>query len=280
MPDTRRDRLRGELARERARAGLSGRGLVAEVEARHGVHTTQATVSRVEAGHTLPSLPLVRAWLDVVGTARADADRLLDLAEAVHAETRGWAELLGDGGHTQREQRRRERDAAQAWNYQPTVIPGLLQTADYARAVFRLGRTRDVDGAVTVRLERQQVLAETGRLFRFLLAEPVLHWPVGGHGVQAAQRERLANLAGLPTVDLAIVPAERAGALAWHNFVLWVPADPAVGRFVSTELVHGEQEVHDPDLVGLYESLWARLWDAAAVGDDAVALIRRPADSA
>lgn len=273
MPDTRRDRLRGELGRQRARAGLSGRALVAAIEKQHGVKSTQATVSRVEGGQTLPSLPLVRAWLDVTGTRRADADRLLDLAEAVHAETRGWAELLGDGGHAQREQRRRERDVAQAWNYQPTVVPGLLQTPDYARAVFRLGRTRDVEGAVTVRLERQQVLQEPGRRFRFLLAEQALRWPVGGAEVLAGQRARFAALAGLTTVELAVVPSDRASALAWHNFVLWVPADQAVGRYVTTELVHGEQEVHDPDLVGLYEQLWSRLWDAAAVGDDAVKLI-------
>lgn len=44
---------------------------------------------------------------------------------------------------------------------------------------------------------------------------------------------------------------------------------------MTTELVHGEQEVHDPELVGLYDALWSRLWDAAVVGDEAVELIRR-----
>lgn len=266
MPSPRRDRLRGELQRLRNLAGLSGRKMAAQV----GV--TQATVSRIERGETLPSMPVVRAWLAATDVGEVGRERLLDLAEAVLAETRNWGELLGDVGHAQLDVQRRELDAHLIRNFQPTVIPGLLQTPEYARAVLSIGRTRDVVAAVAARIERQQVLYDMTRAFEFLISERVLRWPLGGEEVAAAQRDRLLSLARLATVKLAVLPADVTVAAAWHNFILWKPPDGAM--YVTTELVHGAQEVHDPDGVALYVALWNRLWAAAAVGDDAVALIR------
>jgi len=92
--------------------------------------------------------------------------QLLELAEAAHGETRPWRELLHDDvTHLQHEAQHRERDAVAVSNYQPTIVPGLLQTPEYARAVLELGRTRDVDAAVATRIERQQLLHEESHRF-------------------------------------------------------------------------------------------------------------------
>lgn len=267
MSSPRRDRLRGELQRLRNLAGLSGRAMAGRLGA------TQATVSRIERGETLPAMPVVRAWLDAAGAEETERDRLLDLAEAVHAETRGWGELLGDVGHAQRDAQRRESESTVVRNFQPTVVPGLLQTPEYARAIMSIGRTKDVTAGVATRIERQQVLYEDERRFTFLIEENVLRWPVGSPDVVAAQRDRLVSLSRLKTVELAILPATVAVAAPWHNFIIWEPQDGH--PYVTTELVHGAQEVGDPESVQLYLTLWERLWGAAAVGEDAVSLIQR-----
>jgi transcriptional regulator with XRE-family HTH domain len=269
MPDdSRRERLRAELVQLRMRAGIGGRPMG------RAIGSSQGTVYRIEHGETLPSVPHVRKWLDAVAEAGVDVDRarILDLTEAIHAEVRGWGELLDNDGHAQRDAATREAAATRIRNYQPTVIGGLLQTPEYARALFSIGRTRDVGAAVAARLERQQRLYEPGRRFEFLIAENVLAWPVGGPEVLAAQRDRVVSLAKLDTVTIGVVPAQSAVAAVWHNFVIWdVAGEPPA---VTAELVDGEHEVRDPDRVALYEQVWDRLWGEAVFGEDAVALIR------
>lgn len=267
MTASRRDRLRAELVRLRLHASIAGRLMGSKIAA------SQGTVYRIEHGETLPSMRHVALWLDAVGADQVTRDRVTDLAEAVHAEVRGWGELLNEEGHSQREARQQEAVALRVRNYQPTVVPGLLQTPEYARALFSIGRTRDVEAAVAARVARQQVLYEPGREFTFLIAEVVLRWPLGGKQVLAAQRDRIVSLAKLDGVDVGVLPATMTQAAVWNNFILW-DTDDVEDRLVTAELVDGEYEVRQPDRVELYEQVWDRLWTAAAVGDDAVALIQ------
>lgn len=265
---SRRERLRLELARLRTQSGIGGRAMGRAIGA------SQGTVSRIEQGVTLPSIPYVRRWLDAVEAAGVDVDRdrVLDLAEAAHAEIRGWAELLGDAGHAQDEAFDLEAHATRVRVFQPTVVPGLLQTPEYARAVFSIGRTRDVSAAVARRIERQQRLYEPGRRFVFLIAEQVLRWPLGGEQVVAAQRDRIVSLSRLETVEVGVVPASSTSVAAWHNFILWeCPGEPPR---VTAELIDGEHDTSKDDAVAVYELVWQRLWDAAVVGDAAAELIR------
>lgn len=253
--------------RLRLRAGLGGRPLATLIG------TTQATVSRVERGTTLPSVPLVRGWLKACDASEEVADQLVALAEAVHTETRGWSELLDEHGHAQRLFREREAESRTVRNFQPSVVPGLLQTPEYARAALSLGRTRDVESAVAERVARQKVLHEDGRRFSFLLTEHVLRWPVGGAEVLAAQRDRIASLSRLPAVELAVLSDPAVVMVPWQNFILWEPMDDGP-VYAGSELFLGEQKVTDPGDVDLLVDVWDRLWAASAVGDDAVALIR------
>jgi len=276
-PRPRRERLRQELVRVRDLAGVSGRELARRLKnARPELKASQGTISRIENGQVLPSLPVVRAWLELCQVDEPNSERIVDLAEAAHGETRPWKELLQEEQHLQGVARQRELAAVRVRNFQPTIVPGLLQTPEYAASLIPLA---DVTGgteheaAVAERLARQQVLYDDNRRFQFVMTEHVLRWAPGPRGLLTAQLDRIASLAGLDTVDVAVVPVETPALVPWHNFVIWESADR--DPFVTTELVHGEQELHDPEQVALYEKLWDRMWSSAVVGEDAVGLVRK-----
>jgi transcriptional regulator with XRE-family HTH domain len=266
-----RRQLGAELRKLRSLAGLSQRVLV------EALSTSQAGVSRIEHGETLPSREQLIAWLRTCGVADDPTirERVLGLADAAHGETRPWGDMVpADVSHLQGVAAERERSATLIRNCQLTWFPGLLQTAEYARLVIEQTdpeAERDTAAALAARLQRQQILFEKGRRFEFLIAESALLWAPEA-GVMAAQRDRLLSLATLPNVEIAILPIRRTGTPAWHSFIVFGAAgEPS---FVTTELVHGGQEVSDPDAVGRYSALWDRLWRAAATGDEAVDLIR------
>lgn len=263
-------RLRAQLAKELLRvrdlAGFSGR----ELARRIGL--SQPTLSRIDRALTVPSVPQVQAWLTECGVDPDAAERVLALAEAAHGETRPWADLLLGREHLQDEVRRRDLDARLVRNFQPTVVPGLLQTAEYARSILALGRTNQ-EAALAARLEYQQVLHEPERRFAFVVDERALQWEPGP-GALTGQLDHLASVAVLDSVDLAVLPAEAAPLIPWHNFVIRdsTASGPA---YVTTELIHGTQELTDPVSVAVYERAWGLLRAAAVVGDDARNLLAR-----
>ena len=258
-------RLHRELQRVRELAGLSQYGIADRLS------TSQGTVWRFEHGRAMLAMPKIETWLAACGVAGPERRRLLDLAEQVHGETRPWRDLLDDAEHLQEVARRREAGAVLVQNFQPTIVPGLLQTPEYARLVFETGHTRDVSAAVAGRIERQQVLYSGRVRFEFALAERALRADFGEPAILAAQRDRIVSLAQLDSVAVAVV-LDTATVLPWHNFIVWTDAEG--DRYVTTELVHGAQELHDDRDVKVYLDLWGRLWGAALVGDDAVELIR------
>lgn len=260
-----RTQLAKELLRLRDLRSISGR----EMGRRLGI--SQPTMSRIDRGLALPAMHDVERWLDETGSDEESRSRIRILAEAAHGETRSWADLLDGREHLQDRPRDLNAGASLIRTFQPTVVPGLLQTAAYARRILELGRT-DVAAALVARLENQQILHEPGRRFEFLVAENVLGWSPGP-GALLGQLDHLASLATLGSVDVAIVPAGTAAGPAWHNFVWRRPVDGGPPS-VSTELVHGAQEITDPRSVAVYERLWGRLRKVAVIGDDAIELIR------
>lgn len=267
--------LAAELQTCRTLSGISQREIAAALK------ISQSLVSRAERGTRLLSRPDTNAWLHA---ARADDDvrrRVLALTEAAHTETRTWAEVLSTQHHLQELSRTRNAAAAVMFDFQPTVIPGLLQTADYARHVIPLADvTSGVDhaAALAARIARQGVLREPGRRFQFLVTERLLHWEPAS-GVLGPQLAQLIAVAGLPSVELAVLPERYSGALPWHNFVLREPADGSP-TYVAVEAVHGEQLVADPASVAVYRALWQRMWESALVGGAATDRIRAAAEIA
>lgn len=269
MPETGKDQLRAELARLRDEAGLSGEALGAALQPRR----SQGTVWRIEQGKSLPTIPVVRSWLEACGADAETTARVLGLAYEVRGRVHGWSELLGPGTDTQESAADIEESATLVRVAQPTLVPGLLQTPEYARAVFGIGRIADVEKAVAGRVARQARLHEPGRRFVFLIGWQALRWPIGGEDVAAAQRDRVVSLSRLAQVEVAVVPDTVAVVSWWHNFILWTPAEGEV--FATAELVDGEHEARDADAVAAYEQVWSRLWDAAAHGAEAIDLLHK-----
>lgn len=268
-PASSRTRLARELERLRKFAGLSGRALAEKLP------VSQATVSRVEAGKALLSRDEVIAWTDATGADGETQARLLALVNAALREEASWRGKLGeDRTHLQDEMRAWEAAAHTARNFQPTVVPGLLQTPEYAYYVIPRADVENVvdhTTAAAARLARQPVLFTGERQFEFLIGEAALHWPASLPELLVAQLERIVALSALPSVKLAVLPlGEPADAVPWNNFVIYEGDTP----FVSVELVHRPETVTDPRQVDLYRRIYDQMWQRAAIGPDAVALLR------
>jgi hypothetical protein len=105
--------------------------------------------------------------------------------------------------------------------YEPLIVPGLLQTEDYARAILSLrpgGNEEDLDAQVAARLARQAVL-DRAQLW-CVLDEGVLRREIGGAKVMQAQLDRLAGLAGHPRVTIQVVPGSFGHAGLLGGFVI------------------------------------------------------------
>src|SRR5271154_1259213 len=164
-----RRRLGAELRRLREQAGLSGRQLAEQV----GV--SQSKVSRIESGAALPSLPQVASWAAAVGAPEPATRKVLGLAEAAYAGVDAWDAAMTGRAGLQPEFQEVEDRSRVLLVYEPTLVPGLLQTAGYARRVFTMFdpayAASDIPGVVADRMDRQVALYDPAREFGFLITE-------------------------------------------------------------------------------------------------------------
>ncbi|WP_181795531.1 helix-turn-helix transcriptional regulator [Streptomyces sp. WELS2] len=207
-PAVRRRKLGAELRALRTGAGLTS-GEAARLVGWH-----QSKVSRIETGASGVKPADLRLLLDAYGVRdRHLRELLLILAgsEETSGRHRWWHAYRGVLPPTYRDFISLESQASAMRTLETTVVPGLLQTAEYARAVTRAA-VKDLDEdrldtLVEVRLARQDVLRSDPPLaLSAVLDEAVLRREVGGPGVMARQRRRLMEAARLPQVRLQVLP--------------------------------------------------------------------------
>lgn len=210
-PAVRRRKLGAELRALRAEAGLTS-GEAARLVGWH-----QSKVSRIETGASGVKPPDVRLLLDAyqVGDPQL-RDMLLVLAGSDDGGGRHhwWHAYRGVLPPAYRDFISLESQASAIRTLETSVVPGLLQTPEYARAVTRaaVGGLDDdgperLDALVQVRLARQDVLrADPPLALSVVLDEAVLRREVGGPGVMARQLDRLVEAAKLPQVRLQVLP--------------------------------------------------------------------------
>ncbi|KJK37965.1 XRE family transcriptional regulator [Streptomyces variegatus] len=207
-PAVRRRKLGAELRALRTSAGLTS-GEAARLVGWH-----QSKVSRIETGTSGVKPADVRLLLDAYGVADSQLRGLL-MALAGSDDSDGrhhwWHAYRGVLPPTYRDFISLESQAGAMRTLETTVVPGLLQTPEYARAVTGAaveGLPEDrLDTLVEVRLARQDVLrADPPLRLSAVLDEAVLRREVGGPGVMARQLERLIEAARLPQVRLQVLP--------------------------------------------------------------------------
>jgi len=264
-----RSALGARLHELRAEAGLTGRGLAERLG------WPQSKISKLENGKQTPASTDLTAWAQAVG--RPDtADELTGRLRGLETRVRSWKRQLAAGHRVRQEASVTEESSAELIRaFEPSIIPGIFQTAEYARHVLtnvsELQQTAtDIDDGVRARMKRQATLYEPGHLFRVVIWEAALHVLYCPANVMVEQLDRLSGLIGLDTVSLGILPLGTQLKVApKHGF--WIFDD----RLVIAETVNAEMWLEDPADVALYSRVWDELNGAAVFGRQARRLIAR-----
>lgn len=230
-------------------------------------------VSHYEVARYLPTPPmldrLAKALRMPADERSALHDQVAELAVEVNAlrvlhRRGGERSIQGDIGA-------QERASQSIWEYQGVVVPGLLQTPEYTRAMVPLIATLpDLDDLIAGRAERQQVLYDASKNLRFLIHESALRARVAPDDVMRGQLDRLAYLSSaLPHVEIRTLPLAARLDVAWvmTSFI-------ALDDRVWVELQAGVVAIRDPREVTAYRDVFERLWSSALGAPATVALVR------
>jgi hypothetical protein len=266
-----------QLGRELRALRLAARMSVEEAAQR--LHFSSSKLSRIENGEHGIDPHAVRSALDLYG----DSSRWDELVElSLQTREKGWWRAYGldDKGYVPL-----EAEATRVREVQSVTVPGLLQTADYARALFRTAiqqrRKAWIENQVAVRLVRQQRLTSTEKPLDLvvLLDEPVLLRPVGGAKVMRSQLDHLVAAAELPTVTLQVLPIAMGARPAMSAPFTVLSFDhldvPDIGY---VEHLMGAVHIQKEEQVRKATLTFDRLRSLALSPTDSIALIRRVAE--
>jgi transcriptional regulator with XRE-family HTH domain len=230
---------------------------------------SRTKIWRIEGGQVRVSVPDVWALCRFYGVDQADTDALTALAE--HTSDHGlWHEYRDVVPDWFKLYIGLEAAASRIHTFEDSVVPGELQTADYAQALWHGAWPelvqQDIEPHVSLRLRRQQALLDqaTPRKLTVVLGENVLRRQVGGPDVMAAQVQHLNRLAEAGTVDIRVLPfaagAHPATTGAFRILDFTDDEDPDI---VYVELEVGAHYLEKPDQLAQYRRIFARLTERA-----------------
>ncbi|MGW5905128.1 helix-turn-helix domain-containing protein [Streptomyces althioticus] len=257
-PTARRRRLSIELKKLREKSALT----CAQVG--QALDWSGSKVNRMETGSGRVQPSDVDALCRFYDTSDELREFLKSLAR--EAKTRGWWQVHGAGvpewfniyiGL--------EQDASTLRQYQCEVLPGLMQTEAYARELHTTGAhmsAEDIDRAVRVRLERQEMLTRPDAPEAwFVVNEGAVRNVIGDRGVMREQLERILETTGLPSVTLQVLPFDSGTYPATGSFTMLgfpAPEDPdLVYRDGITDAVYLEGEHHVREYTRAFDGLRA-----------------------
>jgi transcriptional regulator with XRE-family HTH domain len=260
-----------ELRRHREAAGVTIDYVAERLEC------SSSKISRIETGHTGATPRDVRDMLNLYGVRGAECDELVQIAR--DARLKGWwhpySQVL-TGAYVGL-----EAAAEEIREYTQQVVPGLLQTEEYARAMIRAARPDispdEVDRRVTVRMGRQALLeADDPVNLWVVLDEAVVSRPVGGDAVMRRQLDRLVEAAELPSVTLQLLPFE-AGAHAGMDgtFAILNFPEPADADVVFAENATGGLFLEKTEELRKYRFIFDHIRAAALGPEESVSVIAK-----
>lgn len=268
MPPGHRPTVRGRRLAAELRNLRDQRRLTCDQVAKL-LDTSPATISRIENAKVRVSVQTLHSLLDLYQVPPYQWDALQHLAK--DAAQSGWWLSYGDvlpkwfEGYVAL-----EAEASLIRNFELVLVPGLLQTPDYARALFqrnpRPDSPEEINRVVEIRLERQRRLADrlAGPRLEAVLDEAVLHRPVGGPEVMCAQLDELIRMAKRPNVTIQVLPYS-AGAHEAVNgaFHLLEFPDPSTPKVVYLDTLTGGLHLETTAEIGRYGVAFRKLRERA-----------------
>jgi transcriptional regulator with XRE-family HTH domain len=251
-----------ELRLARERAGINSQDRLAAL-----VHVSASLVGMWESGKRIPQ-PDDLVKIEEVCQSDGLLTRLLNdwVGKRVGPEWLGrWVEA--------------ESEATSLSCYQTIVIPGLLQTEEYARAVLRLGKQSllDTDNQVNTRLTRQQILSrDDPPVFHAIISEAVVGTPVGGPKVMGDQLRYLVELSERTEIIIQVIPFEAGEHAGFAGPFVLATIDGAEVAYVDSALRGDVIEV--PEDVATIKRLWIMLSGKAMNEEDSIKLIAEAAE--
>ncbi|MBE1530454.1 helix-turn-helix domain-containing protein [Actinomadura algeriensis] len=265
-----RRRLAAELRTLRHKAGLSQEELAEHLGA------AVSKIVRIENAQSTVSLSDLRVMLALYSVPSKDQESLLELARNAR-KRQGWWSAYRD--LLPSKYVALEAEASDIYNYEPTHIPGLLQTEEYSRALQSADRRlhqEDIDRYVAARMTRQESLwrDEPSLSLHAIIDEAALHRIIGGPEVMAAQLRRIEEATQRPNITVKIMPF---GTGAYPSlgvpFVILGFRDPRDPDVVLVE-GRGENYFESAEEVAMFRADWIEIDRMATSATDVPRLIR------
>jgi transcriptional regulator with XRE-family HTH domain len=271
-------RLASELRRLRGRAGLTGD----QVAERLG--WSPSKVSRLEHGRTGFKLSDVEALLDLYEVRGTFRDDLLALTRTTYKKS--WLETESASLPTMfTAYVSTETEAETIWNWEPQIVPGLLQTEAYARSIFESWRSvvtmspAEIQRRVGIRLERQNLLDRDPPLYFFaVLDESVLIRRFGDASVMRGQLRHLLECTERDTIDVRVLPLKASHPIGTGSFAyMQFPSaqDVSFNDVVAVEHLTTNYYVEGQDDTYQYRLAFERLVEESLDDRDTAAVISK-----
>ncbi len=270
-----RRRLADRLKLLRQEAGLSGNRLAKTLG------WVQPKISKLETAKQLPTEEDILQWTSALNSSPKAVEDLFALLKQARVEYASWKEQYREAGSAsgkQSEFMTLEQRATRIADFQPAMIPGLVQTVSYAQESLRLScgpslwgsDEPDIQRMVSARLQRQQVLYDPAKQVQVIVLEAALQTRVCSVDTLIGQLDRLIAMQALPSLELGIIAFDAV-----------VPIFPLTGfaifdhDLVIVETLGGDHEFRDPEEVANYDQFWQLLSSAAVYDEAATAVLQR-----
>ena len=276
MPEVRSPTVRRRELGALLRALRNEKGLTVDQVAT-SLMCSPSKVSRMETGHGAATPRDIRDLCNLYGvTGQAERDQLMSLAR--EGKQTGWwqgydldyfATYVG-----------LEAEATGIRYFQSTIVPGLMQTPAYARAMHEAGIPKftqeRIDQLIEVRLTRQRVLVRKPPVrLEVILDEAVLHRLVGGAAVMRGQLDRLIELSNEPNVSIQVIAYSAGAHPAMDSTFNILEFTGSVSSVVYVEGLVGWIYVERPPDVDRYQQVFEHLRTVASSPRESIELIAR-----
>ncbi|MFC4056186.1 helix-turn-helix domain-containing protein [Actinomadura syzygii] len=263
----------GKRLRElRQAAKLSGRQLA------ESLSWPPSKVSKLENGRQTPTEDDIRSWARITNNEE-EAEALLASLHTLEVQHAEWRRVLSAGLKPHQQELVDWDERTRLFRaFEVSVVPGLLQTAEYARARFAEGIRRfqvpnDINEAVATRMKRQEILYRPDKRFHFVVTEAALRFRLCSPAVMLAQLDRLIALSALSNVKLGVIGFETQYVTSpWHGFWLYDH------ERVLVETFSAGLDLRQPQEIEQYGQIFDQLAAVASYGRSARAILQRVID--